>query len=418
MKKILTLLIIAFPLLANAQYNFKKGSLTLPDHEKIQGSIDLREGQLNPTIVNFQAADGSIKLYTPETCLSYDIEGYEKYESYKIPITLSKIKVIELSNGIDTSTKTEAIFLRLLSEGKNVKLYSYRDNLKMRFFIKEAKDAVPYELIRQIYLSAGSNGIAETKKTYLKQLSDLISKYAANESKNIERVGYYQKEIAKVVQLINGAGNQEVTVVNKAPGSRFFAGIGLNVNKLDFVAAQSPGKKIPNDAVFAPTLAVGIDFLINPAIGRLIFRTEASVYTSDHSIDAYNEDEIYPRAHHSFKQASFVISPQFLYNFYNTQKLKVYGTAGFALHLSKFSSISTESLTPGFQPMRTEGGNNLSLRELLIAYPISAGVCLNNKFQLYLGYTAPVSVTGGVANYKINVARYKLGVNYLFGKAN
>lgn len=414
MKKLQLLLfyaLVSMPTLLLAQVNFKKGYVMIGPSKKINGFIDFREWPTNPTVVDFKDENGELSRITPSDCSFFKIDDLELYKSASVKISMSRVKTAELSYGINSSSITDQVFLKAIYEGDKVSLYSYSDKIKTRFYIQEASDRVPYELVREIYLKQTEKGdVVFTLNRFRNQLSSLLVGSNLQEKINIEGLDYYEKDLLKVVKLLNGAdinGNEEKGAYKK---SRIFFGIGATATTISFSSSTSRGNSISNKASYKPHFFGGIDFYFKPSIGKLVFRTTLSAYMNNSSVAAYKSEDKYPLTH-KFNQFSIELAPQILYNYYSRGDVKMFAAAGVGANYSAYKNVLTYYIDQSLKPTVKEGG--VALQAFGVAIPISLGITYKDKFSAILGYSLPMPNVYFSA-YRISIERYKFGLGYSF----
>jgi len=111
----------------------------------------------------------------------------------------------------DTSFKVDAVFLQLLQRGKYLGLYAYQDDIKIRYFISEAPDYTPTELVYRLYYDMEQvtllTGRTVNEDTYKKQLFALAAKYDKITDRlvaDLNDAEYKDYHLVGIVSKING----------------------------------------------------------------------------------------------------------------------------------------------------------------------------------------------------------------------
>jgi len=124
---------------------------------------------------------------------------------------------------------------------------------------------------------------------------------------------------------------------------------------------------------------------------------------------------------YKFNQHTVAVTPQVVYNIYNTTKLKVYLDGGLGFNFSGYSDhVLSATNTSIYGAVSNKTINNpYKLSSSSISFPIQAGVILNSRIEAYLSFIATPNLSAGptvvslttanVSNQSIN-----LGVKYLF----
>src|SRR3569833_2341265 len=344
MKKlfILTLILLAAPIVILAQSNYKPGYVVTSKGDTVEGFVDYREWDANPEAINFKkTADGQSVRYGVNDMSSFGIDKLETFVRYsgKIstnPKTTNKV-VTDAETAGDTSFRVATVFLKVIEKGSRVALYSYRDDIKIRLYVGNAPDYTPMELIYRLTR-------ANTERTYQKQLSAVaLNNNELNERliAIIARSEYSEDNILDIVSRINHVSKAEYKKTHyNGPSIGFFAGAEMSI------CTTSSGAGSPYTAgggtaytSFGPQASFGINLYANPATGRLQFRLELSggqnKFQSLYTLKAipYKPTEV------SFNTTVFSISPQLIYNFYNADNFKAF--IGVGAIFSHFSYSNT-----------------------------------------------------------------------------
>ena len=414
MKRVLLYLLLAVPVLSFAQSNFHKGYILTNSSDTLKGYIDYKEREQNPLIVIFkkELADQP-QSFTVGNCTGYGINEMEVYQRAVIDISMSKIEVPNLSTGLDSSSRRDIVFLKVLQAGKNITLYSYRDDIKQRFYLKDRNNTVPYELIRQTYIDPVSDHLVERNK-YARQLLIEMMKFKAGteiQQQKTLSLRYDETAILKVVSLIN----DEQPVKSKYSGSKFFIGTGATSSKMGYSGASQFTNGAQSKSSILPFFTAGVDFFANPAIGKLIFRLELSFLASKTDISKHDNSPsaFEPYMDHSFNQISAAFTPQFIYNIYNTDPLKIFVGAGVGFNLSSYSH-NESTYTDIYGNTQTQY-QQVEFQTFNFSFPAVAGIVLNKKMEISAGYIFPYAITN-YQSFNVTMQRYKLGISYLFGK--
>lgn len=414
MKCFLAGLLLTLPMFGFSQSNFHKGYVLTNSKDTLKGYLDYRENKNNPVAVVFKEdGNASPKTYTLKDCSGYGINDMVSYQRHVVNISLGPDDMTKLTEVVDTSSKREPVFLQVIQEGQRVTFFHYEDQVKRRYYILDKGDQEPQELIRQLYIQTDNPGRMLTNVKYARQLMAILRKYGKYSESLENRLGrlkYTQEDLLKIVVLINDQQPEK----SKFPKSRFFAGAGINAALLGFSGAHVlAGSDAGSKLSFGPAITAGMDFFANPAIRRLLFRVELSLMMSKNKISS-------PSATQSFDQMGAVLSPQVIYHLYNAADFKVFIGGGLGLNLSRYSNQKSTRYTTNFytgaETVKTNQPNDLlELETFYASFPVTAGVVLNKKIELSVGYSMPTAITN-YALFNADKQQFRLGVNYLFGK--
>lgn len=411
MKRFLFFLLFAMPAIGISQTNFQKGYIVTNTKDTLKGYVDYREGLKTPTSFVFKTdLQSTPKRYTVEDCAACHIDEMVSYQRFLVDISLGSVDISAISTVADTASKRDTVFLEVLQAGPNVTLYSYVDQIKTRFYILDKGDEIPSELVMQLYFKEGQSGRLVTNQRYARQLFSLMKKYDKSTvaiEKNLGLVRYKEDELVNMVSLINGQQKMK----SKFERSRWYAGLSLDMARTKFVGAHALAGTDATSKV-SPSVMIngGVDLFINPAIRRMAFRVELAFVKSKSEVTRSTGGN-------TFDQLSAIFTPSVLYHIYNADKIKVFVSVGPGLNYSKYSNMTNyqyqkDYLTGGLKKVEV---SPLELNSFYLTVPITAGVVLNKKIELLAGYSLPTSMTNYIF-YTVERPRYRLGINYLFGK--
>jgi len=425
MKKFLAVITLGLlPFFSFAQSNYQPGYVVTLKGDTVIGFIDYKERSVNPVKVVFKPErDSQTQVFSVNDCTAFGINQLETYKRFAVAISMSKESNTNLSHGIDNSERRDTVFLRVLQSGKHVFLYAYQDPLKKRFYMSDQQHQTPEELKRKVYIRDGNRPVVVTDNQYVSQFQGIKRRNNTNkaidESKWIN-TRYIESDLVKVAAEIN---EQEI-VKAKLAATRFFIGTGVNVSKAKYSGENAlAGDGAENKSSYLPFLTVGIDMFGNPAIKRIIYRAELSFLMGQYEMsNVFNEvSGTYERSinvKHAFNQYTAQLTPQVIFNIYNTNKLKFFASAGLSLNLSTYdknTGANIPVLNDNGETIIINEGDHLKLINFNYSARFNAGLVLNNRFELSAGYHVPTAVTQYL-NYNIVVQRVTLGINFLLGK--
>jgi len=401
---------------ALAQRNLKPGYVVNLKGDTTKGYVDYKEWRLNPNRFDFKADlnRAATETYKLSNALAFGFDGFEHYKRYILSISQDKTDLSALSVGIDSSRVIDTAFLKVVSTGKHVTLFSYIDVNKERFFMSEG-NAQPAELIYQLYLNPQQTTQMLKLNSYVRQLQRLATVYQPDNTQLMQQVlsaPYAAKNLQKIIAAINGqkqSASEEQSV-------RYFAGAGLNISNVNF-SGQHVLTSASSSGIF-PKLGAGIDVFLNRNVKAWVFRTELSFSGSKADMSYDGEANTPYTQHVKFKQYWAALNPQILYNLYNSKKTKVYLGAGLNATFATYADNGSRT------DYYIKNSNTLLLsrdepfsnpQEVFFSATTKLGFVLNNKIDLYAGYNLPTSITN-YAQYSINLSSFQFGINYLFGK--
>jgi len=406
MKRFLLGLFLAFPLLCSAQSNYLKGYILTNTKEKQTGFVDYQGRIVSPSVVRFKKGpEEQVETFTVENCAGYGIEGKESFERFTVNVSQAYTRTSRLEVGLDTTTKRQTVFLKVLQVGKNVSLFSYTDEIKERFFILSKLDKEPYELFRAQYLEKNSSKILGDY-TYRAQIVDELSKnegVGKYDEKKVDVLRYEQMDLLKIVSVIN---NQKAPKSNTS-STKVYVGTGLSVS----LPKYSKNNVLANDdnvfsGSYMPMLAVGFNAPFDPGLERYVMKFELAIFNSKNKIEKNNFS-------HAFDQTTLSFITQFNYSFYRVGKSQLFAGIGGLASLSTYRNNRAGRTIPagvGFEGSFEE--QKLEFEPFNISAVGRIGAIINKRLEVSAGYIVPAKITG-YEGFNISMQRVTLGLNFL-----
>lgn len=397
---------LLFPLFSIAQSTFIPGYVITLSGDTIKGSVNYKEWDKNPQSINFKNSKEKIEQYTPSTSMGFGITGQEYYQSHLVSISQDRTSISELHFMLDTSVINKTVYLRVLTTGPNITLYKYKDNIKSRFYYA-TPTKTPQELTYVAnYASESSPG--QISNRFRIQLQIVVQQHGMSTPQSdwlIAHAEYDESHLVKIAQFINN--NTNYTGTQNQVGSRFFVGLGANLNSI-----QSAYGTVNNTS---PEFSAGVDLFANKITQAFFFRIALSV-TGAKFDGKINGPSFTPNVtalgNSIIKQTYISYNPQVGYNLYNAPNLKVYISMGVGIHQA-VSNYFTETYVLSNAPSTTHNDDyKATLYKFQINLPvIKAGATINKRIEVFAGRA---SFKLGDGFNKVNV--WQAGANYLFGK--
>jgi hypothetical protein len=417
-------LALILPLFSLAQSNYKPGYVVTLKGDTLHGFIDYREWNSNPVSINFKTttADNKIRKFSSEAIDFFSIDGLEEYKQYSGPVSTDATDANHINEGIDSSFRTATIFLKVLQKGNKVSFFSYADDIKTRFYIKEGADPSPKELIYRLYFIAeNANTVTERRvtmaeNTYMRQLYSLAQKNNLLTDAlqlDIEHSGYNKSDILKIVSKINGISKTEYQKAYADEAKlNLFVGAGVNITStIPSGSYQTAGGT--SYTSYGPEVSFGINFFANPNTGKLIFRTELMLGEGYYRSAYTNKVSPYVPISYKYDQLEFSIVPQIIYNFYNATNFKVYAGIGAAVTFYKYSNAlfsSQDGKTPVAQIIQDNPYFFSPYNTLIM---LKGGMQFTKKWGIFVDYLTTAPVTRG-PYFVLNYSTLQAGINYSF----
>lgn len=423
-KSLLVLLLL--PLFSLAQSNYKPGYIITLKGDTVRGFVNYREWNANPNSIEFKAANAvNGKKYLPAEIRFFSIDGQESYRQYTGPVSMDYTDVGHMSNSRDTSFRTETVFLKVLQKGSKLALYSFADDIKLRFFIAELPGYTPIELEYKLYFNydaAAANGQKEAtvnENTYMRQLFALANKYQGlsdDTQWQIEHAGYNKDDLLKIVSKINHISKTDYEKSNtvKGPKSNFFIGAAVNIDNMSAPASSAYASGGGTGYTsYKPAVFLGVNFFANPSTRQLQFRLELGAAQSQ--FKSFYELQVSPRIPFkaSFDKLTFSFSPQIIYNFYNAENFKIYGGAGLVLIYDSFSNSYLGSQKQPNSATDIEQNSPYYFNKIDDTFVLKAGVQIHGNWGIFAQYMTSVADTKA-GYFDLSSTIEQVGINYYF----
>jgi hypothetical protein len=191
-----------------------------------------------------------------------------------------------------------------------------------------------------------------------------------------------------------------------------FAGVGLNRITTQPTGSYQKAGGTAYTSSF-PQVSFGSDFFVNPNTRRLVFRGELIVGLGHYNSAYTNKYSPYIPINYKYDQLAFGITPQIIYNFYNTENFKIYLGIGAEFALYKYSNAvftSQDGKTPPeqittYDPYFFSNNNTIFI--------FKAGILFTKHIGVYANYLTSAPVTRD-PYFDLNFTTMQVGVNYYF----
>ena len=198
--RILLFTAIIFPLMVFSQANYKAGYVITDAGDTLKGLINYLEWDNNPSTIKFQQQPGTtVASITAATVKEVGISGFGVYQRFVVPVTMFKVNVESISDTANTPSLSKALFLKLLLKGDRLNLYSYSDNIKMRFYVLNNKKTTPEELL---IIRTRQDMQEQTHDVYRLQLLQIAAQLGAYTSKlesQMQSVNYSENSLRNAI---------------------------------------------------------------------------------------------------------------------------------------------------------------------------------------------------------------------------
>ncbi|TZF83208.1 hypothetical protein FW774_13020 [Pedobacter sp. BS3] len=262
MKYIFTSMAMLLAWMAYGQANYQPGFVVTTQNDTLKGFIDYREWNNNPAFFLFKPApDSEIKKLGVRDVTYISIDSMDAYRAMIIPISKDRIDG-DLSSGVDTSSVIDTVFLKTVYQGPKVKLLSYTDKIKSRYYIQHNTDAAPVELVYRQYYNKGSERTITIVRGYQKQLiaaAMQAKNYTADVENAIRFAGYTAADLIKCVAKINGDNRAKVKRYDLSR-IRWVIGAGINASTAYYKGDHDlAAPDAVNKTSYLPVASVSLD---------------------------------------------------------------------------------------------------------------------------------------------------------------
>ncbi|WP_187270174.1 outer membrane beta-barrel protein [Pontibacter qinzhouensis] len=391
--------------------------------DTVQGFINYKEWVLSPTSFSFKksATDPAVTEFDVHAASYFEITGLEAYQRYEGPITTNVTDLKNLTYNTSLEVTNATVFLKVLEKGEIVKLLSYTDMLKTRFFVQEQHNAQPQELYYNLYLNSQRKVV--TQKGYIGQLLHLAATYEVKTpqlERAIQAANYRDYTFIDIAKAINKPKDAPAATPFTSGNFRFFAGIGLSSNQATVTGKHSLQNADKASANLAPQLLVGADLFVNQHVQRLLLRLELAASATTYTLEKTERSGSGVTEHtYSLSQKTASLNPQVIYNVYNTENLKGFFSIGGQLNYSSFSDNTYNSQyynpTIPYDYAPTVEKNHFDIHPIWVSITVRGGVAINRKLEVLAAYMPPASVSNNNV-YSLKLTSYTLGLNYFLNR--
>jgi len=406
--------IFLLPSLGYSQSNYKPGYVVNLKGDTTKGYINYKEWDNNPLNIAFKKEVQSEPVdFSVKDISAFGVTGQLYYQRYVVTASQDQVEMNNMNTHSDTSTRVDTVFLRLLNRGAYLTLYSFKDNLKSRYYVLENGQNEPYELIYHAYSDPNKDAAVQYIRRYRTQMQNILQKNNINNdhiSTEIAQSDYAESDMTRVARDINGKSSDEFTTPNLF-GLRFFAGARVSYTQSKFTGNTSFASS-PASSNTSPAINAGIDFLINKNIQKFFLRAEVSfAINGQYKFVTTDVGNASGTATLKFKQYNTSIAPQVVYNLYNEDKLKIFIDAGIAINLANYGDYKTVTVYDSFPSLVQDKSPEFS--KIYWSLPLKAGVAFNKRIEIYGGFT-PSTAISELVYVKNSITTYQAGINYLF----
>lgn len=423
--RLLTLVLLVSCLRAGAQSNYKEGIVVTSGGDTLKGFIDYRGWFRNPEGFSFKSSNDSKdeRLFNVANTASFSIPGYDSYSSFVVSVSLNEIQLGALTAVLDTSKIVKAVFLKEILHGDRVRLYTYQDKLKERFYILSDQQKTPTELMYGKTVQSLQEFEHETYKQQLRTLALENRLWTEQLDRMINSSDYTDQHLKKIVERFNSRKEEKIIQPGeKNPRLGYFVSLGINKSKLKYAGESlitvdglnAAGTDQFKDEVTTesvmPVLAAGIDFYTNPVVKRIVIRAEVSANKIKSTTKSYSQYNYVSPAGtentYTFSAWNISFTPQVIYNFYTTRILNCFLGVGSSLSVKfiedntmkqqRINQASTDVFVlEKYHPLRSSNLNIVLRGGLQLYQRFECSVIWGNPTEYTMGNTGGRSIKAG-----------------------
>jgi len=419
----LLFLMLVLPLFTTAQSNYRPGYVVTTKGDTVKGFIDYQTWDNNPSSISFKstATDREKRAFSIRDMTSFSIDGLATYKKFVCFISTDITDPRHVIEGRDTSFRIDTVFLKVLQKGKNLALYSFTDILKTRFYIGEAPDYQPTELVYRLYIDRDATNIAGNtvnENTYQKQLFALANKYNAMDDKMTalledEFLKYAVEDLQRIVSQINGFSKAEFEKKYRDRTQlSFYAGLFANSSATSSASgsAYTSGGGHSSSSLL-PGIVFGMTAEPNPGFSKVNFRLDVSVNSSKFN-DVYPLKVIpYGQARATYNQLGIYFDPHVIFDIYSSPGFKFYLGLGASVSFNFYSDQYFESEGDNTNPFFPK--EPFYFNQVNVAFMVTGGFRIGSNLELYFSYFTPTTTTSG-DYFALSNQVEQIGISYFF----
>lgn len=407
-------LLLVIPISAHAQTRFSKGFIVKSTGDTLRGFIGVTETDLNPVEVTFKySLTGEVKTYSLEQVQYFSIEGIVTFQRFNVSISMDPVDLEEVQGYHAPPPVRRTVFLKILQRGKVIELFSYRDDIKIRFFIIHSGAPQPRELVYKVLKEGAHFAEAFAFRDMLLFIGEREGVMTSKLKSYINRAEYTQRQILKIVSMMNGVKEEKVKIANPL-STGFTAGAGINLARLHYYGDDEYATNAESSPSSLYWFSVGYDLAKNPYVGKLVFRGDLTISfakfrTTTHDYRYSSDIDI----SHEFKQRTLGVGGYGLYNLRNEDSFKIFLSAGVRANFSSYDN--------NYEFRRTAAGSvdiipnkDAEPRWIWVSIPFKVGVVIQSKVEVGAAYSPNMVLSDGNFPYKYGINSIQAGVVYHF----
>lgn len=196
---------------------------------------------------------------------------------------------------------------------------------------------------------------------------------------DIDDAGFDRHALAKIIIALNGASN---SIAYTSPAIRnkphWFVGGGVGSSGMTISGDhQYLGQVGFKNAVAAPYLLIGFDYLFSQGLGPWGMRLELAYFSATYKATGVSYGTSLDQTTYTLQQNNFAPCAYVLYHFVNRPSFKIYVAPGFGVNFSSYPKNILHDSWP--QPLTRD--NYADLSSFWLSANLKLGVILNERIE-------------------------------------
>ncbi|GEO07693.1 hypothetical protein [Segetibacter aerophilus] len=373
--------------------------------DTIRGAfVNYKQWSNNPDRVSFvPTTTGIASQLTPATCKSFEINNYDTYISYHGTRLTNPVDFANAPTGNTADTyDTINTFLRQIAASEQLKLYVYKDDLRMNLFYAVNNNI--NELLQKGNLI--NNSFWESMR-YKQQLKEIFT--SEPDKEKIDQLIYTEESLASFVNKQN-KGKSSFKKDGGPNNGRFVIFAGASLNSLKFSGDKSQvysNKEYPTTT--APVVAIGYILPINRNFHKFFLFPQIKLSAFKHTATTFfNSTTAYPAQVNTFQSSPTVsVGFHFGYNIINKSDFKLFIAPGGGITI-----LCKNKQVDNIQFSATEQKTIITtMPTTTYLLDTQAGAVIHEKYFAWLSYNFPTTITSYSANRGI-LTSIQFGLGY------
>jgi hypothetical protein len=394
---------------------YNKGFIVTTSGDTLSGFIEVKESDFNPVTIKFKPTmDAEKRSLGIDDITYFSIDGIGQFKRYTVSISTYPIE-LKLLNVVSTYPPVEkAVFLRVLQIGRVISLFSFEDEVKIRFYATHDQAPLPQELVYRVMRNDLKFAEAFSFRDDLKFAAQRAGVLTKKLKGKIGSALYRESHLLKIVSEMNQVTTTDVPG-RKKYGSGFVVGGGLAVSSLSYYKASVYNTEFSDHAKSSPSqnywVSVGFDLLKNPTVGATIFRAELiysqvafETKTFFQSFGGNRLDVV-----HRFSANTFTLAGSARFNFYNTASLKAFIAPGLKASFSTYDNYCQMAHTVGTS-VDYFSNEYSTPKSPYCSASLQTGVIIRKRYELGVGYNVSQSLNQNRFVYRYVLHTFQAGV--------